>query len=270
MTPYLAIVGARFRMLLQYRAAALAGLGTQVFFGLVLIMVYEAFYRSARVVPPIAFGQIVSYVWLGQALFAMLPWNTDREWRSMVRSGAIVYELCRPVDLYGFAFARELARRTAPTLLRAVPMVVFATLVLPAIGLPEWRLGAPEPAAAIGFVASFACTLVLACTIGVLVNITVIWTLEGAGITTLLTASVTLFSGMLIPLPLFPDWAQRALAWSPFAGLVDLPFRIYSGHIAGGDVALALARQVGWTLALVAFGRWLLGRGLRRVVVQGG
>ena len=35
--PYRAIVSARFRMLLQYRAAALGGLWTQIFFGLVLL-----------------------------------------------------------------------------------------------------------------------------------------------------------------------------------------------------------------------------------------
>jgi ABC-2 type transport system permease protein len=270
-TPYLAIVGARFRMLLQYRAAAIAGLGTQIFFGMVLIMIYEAFYRSARVAPPIAFRQIVSYVWLGQALFAMLPWNSDPEWRSMVRSGAIAYELCRPVDLYGLAFAREIARRTAPTLLRAVPMVVIATTVLPLVGLGEWRLAPPPDAAAgISFAASLLCTIALGCAIGVLVNITVIWTISSTGHLTLLTTAVTLFSGMIIPLPLFPDWAQRALAWSPFAGLMDLPFRIYSGHIATADVPLVLARQLGWTLVLVVFGRWLLRRGLRRVVVLGG
>jgi len=45
--PYAAVVGARFRMLLQYRAAAIAGLFTQIVFGLVLIMVYEGFYRSS-------------------------------------------------------------------------------------------------------------------------------------------------------------------------------------------------------------------------------
>jgi len=45
--PYAAVVGMRFRMLLQYRAAALAGLWTQLVFGLVLIMIYEAFYRSS-------------------------------------------------------------------------------------------------------------------------------------------------------------------------------------------------------------------------------
>ena len=41
------VVSARFRVLLQYRAAAIAGLGTQIFFGLVLVMIYEAFYRSS-------------------------------------------------------------------------------------------------------------------------------------------------------------------------------------------------------------------------------
>ena len=50
--PYSAIVSARFRMLLQYRAAAVAGLWTQVFFGFVLLMIYEAFYGSTAVPPP--------------------------------------------------------------------------------------------------------------------------------------------------------------------------------------------------------------------------
>ena len=122
--PYLAIVGARFRMLLQYRAAAIGGMWTQIFFGLVLIMVYEAFYRSTHRAAADDVPQIVSYVWLGQALLAMLPWNADAEVRAMVRSGAVAYELCRPVDLYSLWYARALALRTAPTVLRAVPMCV--------------------------------------------------------------------------------------------------------------------------------------------------
>ena len=101
--PYWAILSARFRMLLQYRAAALAGLWTQIFFGLVLLMVYEAFYTSSTVRQPMAFVEVVSYIWLGQALLAMLPWNADADLRAMVRSGAVAYELCRPIDLYSRA-----------------------------------------------------------------------------------------------------------------------------------------------------------------------
>lgn len=112
--PYRAIVSARFRVLLHYRAAAIAGVWTQVMFGLVLVMIYEGFYRSSSAAAqPMAFSQVASYVWLNQALIAMLPWNTDPEVRAMVRSGGVAYELCRPVDLYGLWFVRVLAWRTA-------------------------------------------------------------------------------------------------------------------------------------------------------------
>jgi ABC-2 type transport system permease protein len=270
--PYRAIVGARFRMLLQYRAAAIAGLWTQVFFGLTLIMIYEAFYRSSgAAVQPMAFGQLASYVWLGQALLAMLPWNADSEVREMVRSGAVAYELSRPIDLYGLWYARAVAQRTAPTILRAAPMVVIASVGLPLLGAGDWRLAPPPSlAAAAGFVAALGCALALGCAASVLINISLMWTISGEGFVMLFSTVVSLFSGLLIPLPLLPDWAQKALAWSPFAGMFDLPFRIYTGHLVASDLAIVLVRQLGWTIALVALGRWLLRRGMRRVVVQGG
>ncbi len=269
--PYRAILSARFRMLLQYRAAALAGLWTQVFFGLVLLMIYEAFYRSTTVPQPMAFAQVVSYVWLGQALLAMLPWNADAEIRAMVRSGGVGYELCRPIDLYSLWYARALASRTAPTILRAVPMCVFAMLVLPLIGLGEWRLASPPSvASALAFAAAIICALLLGCALTTLVNISLLWTISGEGAVLLMTTLVTFLSGMIVPLPLFPDRLQQVVLALPFAGLADLPFRVFTGHIPPAAVASVLLRQILWTVALVACGRWLLSRGMRRVVVQGG
>jgi ABC-2 type transport system permease protein len=217
------------------------------------------------------FTQIVSYVWLGQALLAMLPWNVDAEIRAMIRSGAVAYELCRPVDLYSFWYARALAWRTAPTLLRAVPMVLIASIGLPLVGFDEWRLVPPaSAAAAAAFVMALACTLLLGCAMSTLINITLLWTISGEGTVVLLTTLVTFLSGMIVPLPLLPDWAQPVLRALPFAGLVDLPFRIFTGHIAPGDAGWVFVHQLAWTLALVAAGRWLLARGMSRVVVQGG
>jgi ABC-2 type transport system permease protein len=78
------------------------------------------------------------------------------------------------------------------------------------------------------------------------------------------------FSGSVIPLPMFPDWMQGALAVLPFRGLMDTPFRIYLGILSGQTAFLALLHQLVWTAALVLLGRWVLGRGVRRLVVQGG
>ena len=38
------------------------------------------------------------------------------------------------------------------------------------------------------------------------------------------------------------------------AGLLDTPLRIYSGHLAGADAALALGRQAVWVIVLAAIG----------------
>jgi hypothetical protein len=49
--------------------------------------------------------------------------------------------------------------------------------------------------------------------------------------------------------------------------LVDLPFRVSTGHIPLVDAVSVLQAQIFWTIALVLLGRWLLSRGIR-VVVQ--
>ena len=45
--PYLAALSVRFQLTLQYRAAALAGFATQLWWGAIKVMVYAAFYGSA-------------------------------------------------------------------------------------------------------------------------------------------------------------------------------------------------------------------------------
>jgi ABC-2 type transport system permease protein len=270
-TAYLAIASTRFRMLLQYRAAALGGVFTQTFFGLVRISILEAFVRANPAASPMTLPQLVGYVWLGQAALAMFPWNTDKEIRESIRSGGVAYELCRPLDLYHAWASRILAWRLAPTLLRLVPMFFLAMVVLPAVGLETWALRPPASLLAGGvWLLSMAGALLLSTAVSMLLQISLFWTISGKGIQVLAQSLTTLLGGLIIPLPLFPEWAQSVLRALPFAGLVDLPSRIYTGHITGSAALATLGVQLGWTVALVVLGRHLLGRGVRRVVVQGG
>jgi len=269
--PYRAIVATRVRMLLQYRAAAFAGFGTQLFWGLIKVMVLVAFFESATSTPPMTVGQVLVYVWLGQALLGLLPWNVDAEIAGHIRSGGVAYELLRPLDLYGFWFARTLAFRAAPTLLRMGPMIVFAYFGLPLIGLGEWALPLPASGASAGvFLMSVLVTLLLSTAVTMVLHISLRWTLSGEGFNRLLLGVVPVFSGLVIPLPLFPDWLQPLLYWQPFRGLADVPFRIYSGHIAAADAMLELVMQVAWAALVIAFGVVLLRVASRRLVVQGG
>jgi len=269
--PYAALLSARYRMLLQYRAAALAGAVTQVFWGFVRIMILLAFYRSSRGAPPMAFGDVVTYVWLGQALLALLPWNHDAELEREIRTGGVAFELLRPLDLYAYWAMRTLAMRVAATSLRALPIVVLAGLVLPGMGLSDWRLAPPHSlAAAALFALALGVAIVLGCAITMLVHVSLLWTISGDGMARIMPTLVTVFSGMVIPLPLFPEWSWPILRALPFRALVDVPFRIYSGDIPAGEAAWPLALGMAWSLAFVAAGRALLARGQRMLVVQGG
>jgi ABC-2 type transport system permease protein len=271
MRPYLAVLSARYRMLLQYRAAALAGFVTQLFWGAVKLMVLAAFYAVAGADQPMTFAQVAAYVWLGQALLGLLPWNVDPELQEKMLTGAVAYELLRPVDLYLFWFARTMALRTAITTLRVVPMVLVAGLLLPSLGLEQWSL--PPPAGIVSgcaFAVSITATVLLASSITMILHIALIWTLSGRGFNNIMVGLVIVLSGMAIPLPLFPDWMQGFLYWQPFRGLADVPFRIYSGNIALDAAGAEILLQLAWTALFVAVGYRVLARAQLRVVVQGG
>lgn len=259
-----AVFSARFRVLLQYRAAALAGVVTQVFFGLVIIAVFRAFYRSSGAEPPLPLNQLIGYAWLTQAFFSLLPWRADPAMVATVRTGDIAYELLRPRDLYAFWFARAVALKTAPVVLRAIPLFLVAGLVF---GLPA----PPSLSAALVWLASLLLAVLMASALTMLINLSLLWTLSADGVQFLLPTVVALLSGLILPLPLFPGWLQPILGFLPFRGLLDTPHRIYLGLMADPiSLVSALAHQGVWVALLVLFGRWLMTRGLARVEVQGG
>ncbi len=263
MNGYRAIVSARFRTLLQYRAAAVAGMVTQLFWGLILVMVFEAFFRSTTASQPMQMEEVATYIWLGQAFLGMLPWNMERDIRDLIRTGAVSYELLRPLDLYTLWFSRVLAWRVAAPLLRSVPLLVIAGLFFGMQAPATWTAAGAFALAMLG-------AFLLSCAITTLLNISMMWTVSGDGIAGLTPTVVLVFSGSLVPLPFFPEWMQPLLEALPFRGLVDTPYRLYLGHIPAGEALPLLAHQAAWTAALVVFGRWALSRGVRRLVVQGG
>jgi len=260
---YWAIVSARFRVLLQYRAAAVAGFGTQLFWGLIRVMIFSAFFASTRSPQPMSREEVLTYVWLGQAMFALLSLGIDSDIQAMMRSGTVVYELLKPVDVYWVWFCRSAALRFVPTVMRGVPVMIVAGLFF------QLRLP-PSPASALACAAALFGALILASAMTTIMSVSLIWTISGLGVTRILPALIYTLSGIIIPIPFFPDWAQPVLHVLPFRHIVDTPFRLYLGHIPAGQAIPLLVQEAVWAAGLIMLGRWLLARGARRLVAQGG
>lgn len=269
--PYAAAFRARFLLMLQYRAAALAGFATQCWWGGIKIMVYAAFYESAGAAAPISLPNVVTYTWLGQAFLALLPWLADPEVGLSIRSGGVGYDRLRPLDAYGYWYARTLGWIAARALPRAILMLLAAGIVLPLVGLEAWAWRPPSGLeAAMLFVPAFTLMILLAVAVLMLANVVVAASLNERGVNAILMPLVVVFSGSLVPLDFFPDAMRTFLHFQPLAGLVDIPFRIYFADLRGGTALQGLALQAGWLLLLVALGRFAMARMMRRLEMQGG
>ena len=114
---------------LQYKVAALAGLCTQFFWGFLYVMIYQAFYSHADN-STINFNELVTYVWLNQAFFALIYIRMkDSDILNSIKTGTVAYELCRPYDLYNWWYIKMIAKKYASVLLRFLPIIVVAFLL---------------------------------------------------------------------------------------------------------------------------------------------
>ncbi|MDP4152435.1 MAG: ABC transporter permease [Bacillota bacterium] len=267
MKKYYSFFKMRFISGLQYRAAAWAGVATQFAWGFMNILLFHAFYKSNPDAFPMGFKQLSSYIWLQQAFLTLfMTWLMETDIFTLITDGGVAYELCRPADLYGMWFARNMAARMSRAFLRCVPVLVVSSL-LPA----PYGLSLPSGVtAAILFIPSLLLGLLVAVAFCMLIYISTFYTMSPQGIRILATSAVELLSGGIVPLPFLPDGIRQVFEALPFASMQNVPLRIYCGNISGSDAVISLSLQIFWAAAMTIGGWLLMKKALTRVVVQGG
>ena len=267
MKKYLSFFRMRFAMGLQYRAAALAGIVTQFFWGAMNVLMYHAFYQSGAEAFPMTLEETSTYIWLQQALLLLFAaWLIEHEIFDDIVSGNVVYELCRPIDIYDMWFARSVANRLSRAVLRCFPILLVA-------GFLPGSYGMSAPASPACF-ALFLLTGVLGFLVTVaffmLVYALTFFTVSPSGLRILVTSVVEFFAGAIIPLPFFPDNVRRVMELLPFAAMQNVTLRIYSGSMAKEEMVRAIGLQAFWLVVLIALGKALCALAMKRMTLQGG
>lgn len=263
---YAAVVVSGFRRYATYRTATAAGVVTNTVFGFIVSYSFIALWDQRPHLGGYSEPQALTYVWVGQALLmtmCLMGGGFEDELMDRIRSGDIAVDLYRPADLQGWWLSADLGRAAFHLLGRGVvPMVCGALafeLALPADAL-TWLLFLA--AVALGALVSFA--------VRFLVALTAFWLLDGAGVSQVAFLAGLFFSGMLLPLTVFPGWLGTVSRALPWAAMLQVPADVLLGRHRGTGALLALGFQAGWAAVLLAAGRALQAVAARRVVVQGG
>ncbi|MFF6961034.1 ABC-2 family transporter protein [Streptomyces sp. NPDC008317] len=263
---YGAVVVRGFRRYATYRTATAAGVFTNTVFGFIVAYSYVALWGQRPHLGGYTEAQALTYVWIGQALLqtmALMGGGFEDELMERIRSGDIAVDLYRPADLQGWWLAADLGRASFQLMGRGVIPMVCGALAFD-LALPT------RPATWLLFLVSVALGVVVSFAVRFLVALSAFWLLDGAGVSQVAFLAGLFFSGMLLPLTVFPGWLGTLARSMPWAAMLQVPADVLLERHRGTDALLALAFQAGWAAALLLTGRALQAVAARRVVVQGG
>jgi len=252
-----------FQQQFSYRAANLAGLMTNFFFGLLRASVMIALYAARTDVAGMSLQDAVTFTAFSQAIIAYL--SLFNWWRVMlaVYSGEIASELLKPTNYFTFWLAQDIGRAIAHFLTRGLTIMAAYALF--------FKITVPQT---VGQWLALAVTLVLSLLVSFgwrfLINLTAFWTPDARGIGRIAFGLSWFLSGFMMPLRFFPDWFVRLCHLTPFPAMVNTLLEVYLGLLEGRALLGALAQQVLWVIALFALCQLVMRAGVRKLVIQGG
>jgi ABC-2 type transport system permease protein len=260
---YIAVALTAYRRQLMYQRANIAGLLTNIFFGIVFSYTIIALFHARPVVAGYDVRDTLRYTWAVQA--AVMPILTFG-WTDLMRtiqSGEFVADLSKPCNFYWYWFSREMGKSAYYLIYRGIPTYAVGALLF-GLGIPgSWNTWLVLPfVLVVGIMMGFAFRF--------LHNMVAFWLLEARAFVTMATVIALFFTGSYIPIPFFPPLMRTAIEWLPFNGFINLPVQVFLGKLDGMALLVFFARQIAWLILMTTGVHWLMGRAFRHVIAQGG
>ncbi|GGJ48544.1 ABC transporter permease [Deinococcus roseus] len=263
MTVFWEIMVRAFQRQITYRAAALAGLATNLFFGFIKAAMVEAYYQNTQILSGMDVKAAVTYTVVTQALLGFLSIFGTFDLMRTIYRGEVATDLLKPISFLGLWMARDFGQSVAQLLLRGSVILLVYGLFMD-MGFPE------SPMQWIYTVVSLLLGWTVWFVVRFLVNLGAFWSPDARGIARLCYAFTLLLSGLLMPIRLYPEWVQKFAAWTPFPYVLNTPMEIYSGVLSSQEMLHALVLQGIWLVALLILTQGVWQQASKRLMVLGG
>jgi ABC-2 type transport system permease protein len=253
----------KFLKMLAYRGQYFTGIITYTVNIGAYYFLWDAIFSSKRVVGGFTLREMITYTAVGWMARTFYFNNLDREISYEIRDGRIATELIRPYNYQLVKLAQALGEALFRLSLFTIPGVAVVYMIF-GVSLPlNWQTF-------FLYVLSVLGSFFINSQINFIVGLSSFYTLNSFGVIRTKRAVVDILSGLLLPLTVFPEWAQSIMKLLPFQGIVFLPNMIYTGKLVGSEAWNALGIQLFWMLVLFAIGQYIWQRAIKKLVIQGG
>jgi ABC-2 type transport system permease protein len=258
---YAWIAAYAFRRHSTYRVAALSATFTNTVFGFIRAGILTALWHARPSLGGYDVADAVTFSFLSQALIEpMRIFGGGLQLTERIRSGDVAIDLHRPADLQGWWLADDLGRAAFALASRGALPLVAGWLVFPL----RW----PAPAVWPAFAGAVLLAMLVSFGLRYLTSLVVFWVHDDRGVNGMTLVVSMFFSGLIVPLVVFPGWLGSVAGALPWAALIQLPADVFLGKRT--DLLAVYGFQAAWAAALLVAGRLLTSAARRRLVVNGG
>jgi ABC-2 type transport system permease protein len=248
---------------LTYRAAAWAGLVTNLFFGLLRAAVMLALMGARPELEGISTQDAITFTALTQAIIAYLSIFGWYDLMNSVHTGQVSSDLLKPLAYFRHWMAIDLGRALVALVLRGFTIMVIYALFVP-ITLP------PTPWHWLALLITLGFSWYIGFAWRFIVNLSAFWTPNALGIGRFAFGLSWVLSGFFLPLRFYPDWFVAFCHATPFPSMINTVIEVYLGLVDGWALVRLLLQQAMWAVILYLAAQWILRAGVRRLVIQGG
>ena len=228
MRAYLELGLAGFRRYSTYRLAIFAGVFTQSVFGFIRVSVlFAAIAAAGGTLAGYDDQSVSTYVWLGQALLARSRCSPGARSRTGSSPGRSRWTWPGRWTCSLGWWAGDLGRASFQLLTR---------------GLPPLFIGRTD-----GISVSFFARVTM--------NLIASWTLDVRGFVGLYIVAIGPFSGLFVPIDLFPEPLRTIAYATPFPAMFQLPIDVLSGRVLGTEALAVVGVQCAWLAGLILLGQ---------------
>jgi viologen exporter family transport system permease protein len=246
-----------------YRASTVTALMTATVAYAVPLLVWRQVYAQAPPGLSLSREKMFPYLLLACCVNYSLGMSVEFRISQRIRMGLIATDLLKPVD---FQVAQGVQSVSDGLFNGFLGMSVFLCGYL-FLGRDVFPAGWE---AFLLFLPSYLLAFVIMYGICFLFVQGAFYTYSGYGIVAARIALQQTFSGMSAPLTLYPPLLAALGNWLPFRHTIYTPVCVYMGWVRGEAALRLIGEQALWAMGLFLAGKWVMGKALRQLEVQGG
>lgn len=228
----------------------------------VYVFIWLAIYNNGNEILGMTFEQVTTYYILVVSLDPIITWGVNEMIGYSIREGQVLRELLNPISYFSYYFGIRIGELITSIIVGIMTFIICAIL---------FSVLAPKG------ILNFLCFIIVICLAVIVVyffelilGMTAFYTNSIWGIEIFKRAILSIFSGIIAPITLFPKILQKIANILPFKDCIYTPINIYFGELSNIEIIQVIVKQSIWIVALYIIAKILFNKAIKNITINGG